>query len=468
MNLRSFLVTISLPFYAHLSYSAGLYPTFKAWDAACSNLPSYRVIGSSYEFKAAGFTWKEMEQTLYECANVFKMQLLRNPAAWFGQKPSAHFFDLKKTFFWPYAQKVIVPVGSTIAFHGDIHGDVKSLLVYIKELQKKGYLDAADAFKIKDPTFYMVFLGDYTDRGIYGAEVIYTLLRLKIANPDQVFLVRGNHEDHSINAYYGFEAEMNAKFGSKNQKLVYNFYNLLPVVLYIGSGDQQINYVQCCHGGMEIGYLPNDLLNKPGAIAYQHIAILKQKTNIQTIVPTIADRNMIFQRYPVSDFVPTSPQQIGFLWNDFYVPEFKEYENEPWVINAFHYQPGRGWIYGRDITQVLLKYSSTQHNRVVGVMRAHQHDNEPHGMSGLILDKHYPDTLGVAKLWRSHRQNGSLWPGIVCTFNLSPDTPHGESRMPFDFDTYGLVTTGALYPQDWTFTVHRIMQTFAGIAGRLQ
>ena len=57
------------------------------------------------------------------------------------------------------------------------------------------------------PNTYMVFLGDYTDRGNYGIEVLYTMLRLKLANPEQVFMARGNHEDIQMIASYGFLAE---------------------------------------------------------------------------------------------------------------------------------------------------------------------------------------------------------------------------------------------------------------------
>ena len=39
---------------------------------------------------------------------------------------------------------------------------------------------------------------------MYGVEVLYTMLRLKVANPDHVFIARGNHEDVSLVARYGF------------------------------------------------------------------------------------------------------------------------------------------------------------------------------------------------------------------------------------------------------------------------
>ena len=49
-----------------------------------------------------------------------------------------------------------------------------------------------DNFVLIPENLYMIFLGDYVDRGQFGAEVLYTILRLKLANPDHVFMVRGN------------------------------------------------------------------------------------------------------------------------------------------------------------------------------------------------------------------------------------------------------------------------------------
>ena len=40
----------------------------------------------------------------------------------------------------------------------------------------------------------MIFLGDYGDRGDKSAETYYLILKLKLAFPKQVILLRGNHE----------------------------------------------------------------------------------------------------------------------------------------------------------------------------------------------------------------------------------------------------------------------------------
>jgi hypothetical protein len=70
---------------------------------------------------------------------------------------------------------------------GDLHGDLESLIRILKSnffLQK--------ITRSKDTT--LIFLGDYGDRGTHSAEVYYTVLRLKLSFPEQVILMRGNHE----------------------------------------------------------------------------------------------------------------------------------------------------------------------------------------------------------------------------------------------------------------------------------
>ncbi len=116
--------------------------------------------------------------------------------------PSNHFV--------PFAQKVTVEPGSEIALWGDLHGSIHSLLRTLLILKERGYLD--DNGHICKNNFYMFFLGDFVDRGSYGAEVLYVLMQLKLANPDHVFLVRGNHEDCSINLQGGFARELTKKF----------------------------------------------------------------------------------------------------------------------------------------------------------------------------------------------------------------------------------------------------------------
>jgi len=78
------------------------------------------------------------------------------------------------------------PSGEAVVI-GDLHGDIESLVSILESsrfIQKMA--------KRKDAA--LIFLGDYGDRGAYSAEVYYTVLTLKLAFPEQVVLLRGNHE----------------------------------------------------------------------------------------------------------------------------------------------------------------------------------------------------------------------------------------------------------------------------------
>src|SRR5207244_16068 len=136
--------------------------------------------------------------------------------------------------------KLVIPPDSEVFFHADLHGDVHSLIADLTWLNEHGELKG---FRIVRPNFFMIFLGDYTDRGAYGVEVLYTLFQLRIANPTQMFMVRGNHEEVSLQSRYGFLEEGRGKYGGEfDARKLMRAYDFLPVAIYLGSGD---NFIQC-------------------------------------------------------------------------------------------------------------------------------------------------------------------------------------------------------------------------------
>jgi len=80
----------------------------------------------------------------------------------------------------------IEPSGEALVI-GDLHGDLESLTTILKNSDfTRKMTEREDAI--------LVFLGDYGDRGASSAEVYYTILKLKLGFPQQVVLLRGNHE----------------------------------------------------------------------------------------------------------------------------------------------------------------------------------------------------------------------------------------------------------------------------------
>jgi diadenosine tetraphosphatase ApaH/serine/threonine PP2A family protein phosphatase len=98
----------------------------------------------------------------------------------------------------------------TVTVVGDLHGSLPSLKKILKII---GDLDDKS-----NRSRCIVFDGDFVDRGDDSVEVLLTLLLLKIAYPEQVVLLRGNHEDNMVAQVYGFADELLTKYSLGNDK----------------------------------------------------------------------------------------------------------------------------------------------------------------------------------------------------------------------------------------------------------
>lgn len=97
---------------------------------------------------------------------------------------------------------------------GDLHGCLSSLK---STLEMTGLLHDSDSATTTTPTSTpsnrcVVFAGDFVDRGEASLEVWTVLLLLKVAFPQQVVLLRGNHEDSKVAEVYGFAEEVQTKY----------------------------------------------------------------------------------------------------------------------------------------------------------------------------------------------------------------------------------------------------------------
>lgn len=462
-------------------------PSFDEWKDACARLPSNRALGEQMPPRnlLPLSSFGEINSALTDFFELCKRGVLGQTNLWAGEGPLAGaFFNTQSAYFLkptatasalvrqfiprprnprsappfqPFAAKLQVSGGAEIFFHADLHGDIRSLLGDLNWLNSEGYLNG---FKIAKPNFHMVLLGDYADRGRYGVEVLYTLLRLKLANPERVFLLRGNHEEISIAATYGFLSEGIFKYGSAfDVQKVARAYDFLPVVLYIGTAG---HFIQCQHGGMEPGFDPRSLLDFPANVAFQFLGDLNQHRFLEAHPDWIfgwkdASRSLI-QR-ALEDFRPedpVSPTVLGFMWNDFSV-----LANEP----EFSIFPGRAYVYGPQATRFLLQQTRTERSVVQAVFRGHQQSPRPDPLMNRILASH-----GIFRHWQAaelamefgasidelakHLETESIRAvpaGSVWTFNVGPDSVYGEGNH-YTFDSFGILTTASLFA-DWRLRV---------------
>ncbi|CAK9184667.1 unnamed protein product [Ilex paraguariensis] len=90
--------------------------------------------------------------------------------------------------------------------------------------------------------------GDYVDRGQHSLETISLLLALKVEYPQNVHLIRGNHEAADINALFGFRIECIERMGERDGIWAWHrinrLFNWLPLAALIEKK------IICMHGGI--------------------------------------------------------------------------------------------------------------------------------------------------------------------------------------------------------------------------
>jgi hypothetical protein len=93
---------------------------------------------------------------------------------------------------------------------GDLHGDLESLVDILKDSDALAEMG-------KHPNIYLIFLGDYGDRGPFSVEVYWVVLKLKTLFPDQVILLRGNHEgpENLLPIPYDLPTNLQKRFGDQ-------------------------------------------------------------------------------------------------------------------------------------------------------------------------------------------------------------------------------------------------------------
>ncbi|KAL0246336.1 hypothetical protein GEMRC1_007548 [Eukaryota sp. GEM-RC1] len=115
---------------------------------------------------------------------------------------------------------------------GDIHGQFYDLL---------HLLDMAGSPK----TTKYLFLGDYVDRGCFSTEVVFYLCTLKLNYPDNIYILRGNHECEQMTQTFLFSDEVQYKY--PNTALYHDFLDLFQTLPLAAVIDDRFFAV---HGGI--------------------------------------------------------------------------------------------------------------------------------------------------------------------------------------------------------------------------
>ncbi|XP_070760463.1 serine/threonine-protein phosphatase with EF-hands 2 [Enoplosus armatus] len=141
----------------------------------------------------------------------------------------------KRLRMLPNINRVSTCHSKEITICGDLHGQMEDLLLIF---YKNGMPSLEKPY---------LFNGDFVDRGKDSIEILIVLFSFLLVYPSDVYLNRGNHEDHIVNLRYGFTKEVLIKYkmhGKRILKLLQKIFSWLPLATVI---DQKVLVL---HGGI--------------------------------------------------------------------------------------------------------------------------------------------------------------------------------------------------------------------------
>ncbi|XP_058082281.1 serine/threonine-protein phosphatase BSL1 [Magnolia sinica] len=176
------------------------------------------------------------------------ISMLLRPRNWKAPTNRSFFMDSYEVGELCYAaeqifmqEPTVLQLKAPIKVFGDLHGQFGDLMRLFDEY---GFPSTAGDITYID----YLFLGDYVDRGQHSLETITLLLALKIEYPENIHLIRGNHEAADINALFGFRLECIERMGENDGIWAWTRFNQLFNYLPLAALIEQ--KIICMHGGI--------------------------------------------------------------------------------------------------------------------------------------------------------------------------------------------------------------------------
>jgi len=226
------------------------------------------------------------------------------------------------------------PKLKTLTVVGDIHGSLSCLLSVIDLIRIR------QLHEDEEETRAVVFDGDFVDRGKHSLEVLMTAVLLKLSHKDNVFVLRGNHEDTMTASTYGFLEEIEDKYGQQTGDEIWYEFGYLFASFPICA---RTNKAVVLHGGIPSADFSLAKVNKVAA---------STRCSIKTTADPYDDDEELLQGILWSDpaeedGIEQSERGAGFMFGPDIAREFLQREGLQYLIRA--HEPFEEGTYTHDV-----------------------------------------------------------------------------------------------------------------------
>lgn len=176
-----------------------------------------------------------------------------------------------------------------------------------------------------------LFLGDYVDRGSQSIENIVFLLTLKILYPQNVFLLRGNHETEEICTVYGLRDECMKRYGFTLYSKFLKVFECMPICAVVGGS------IFCVHGG----------ITRSPEFNMEQMRQMKRPIDVNAS-DIVTDLLWSDPSDDVKGYTP-SPRGVSCLFGKAKAHEFMQKNGLSMIVRSHEFCPeGMAFPYGKD------------------------------------------------------------------------------------------------------------------------
>jgi protein phosphatase len=142
--------------------------------------------------------------------------------------------------------KSLIQVRSPCKIFGNLFGQYSDLMRFFSSFGNPSETNQMGDIYIMN----YIFLGNCIDLGFESLEVIFLLIALKVKYPNNIYLIRGNHEDINVNSFNGLSDECKEKLNDNIKSPDSIFMKLNNLFNYFPLGITIDQHILCVHSGI--------------------------------------------------------------------------------------------------------------------------------------------------------------------------------------------------------------------------